>query len=136
MTRDIHENLKAIIREAVRTQHNLPPTGCRPASWGSTMPDYVREVSESYGYDSARIGRITPTADQITRLDMVCAAMATPLLTARDRDLLWAVAARAPWKAICAKHGMSRTWINRLHARALVTFGVELANTGKQRRAA
>lgn len=136
MKRDIHESLKAIIREAVRTQHNLLATGTRPASWGSTMPDYVREVSESYGYDSARIGRVTPTNEQITRMDFVLIAMASPRLTPRDRELLWAIASRTPWKKICMKHGMGRTWINKLHARALVTFGVELANIGTQRRAA
>ena len=128
--RDIHESLKAIIREAVRTQHNLPATGTRPASWGSTMPDYVREVSESYGYDSARIGRITPTADQITRLDMVCAAMASHELTPRDRALLWAVGSRTPWGKIAARHGMDRTTLWRQHDRALVTFGLRLANIG------
>lgn len=135
ITRDIHESLKAIIREAVRTQHNLPATGCKPASWGSTMPDYVREVSESYGYDSARIGRITPTAAQIDRLDMVCAAMATRELTDRDRALLWAVAARTPWGKIAGRLGMDRTTLWRQHDRALVTFGIRLANIGAKEAA-
>lgn len=135
ISRDIHENLKAIIREAVRTQHNLPATGCKPASWGSTMPNYVREVSESYGYDSARIGRIAPTAAQIDRLDMVCAAMATRELTDRDRALLWAVAARTPWGKIASRYGMDRTTLWRQHDRALVTFGIRLANLGQKEAA-
>lgn len=134
--RDIHESLKAIIREAVKTDRNLPSNHCRPAGYRSSAPDYVRDVQEAYGYDMARIGRITPAAEQISRMYMVEDAMMSPLLSPRDRLILWAVAARTPWKKICGSLGMGRTWINKLHDRALVTFGVELANLGTQRRAA
>lgn len=134
--RDVQQKLREIIREAVRTAHNLPPTGTRPRSWGSTMPDYVREVSESYGYDSARIGRITPDNGAIDRLDAVCAAMASNELRPLDRELLWAVGQRTPWKLITGRHGFSREWGWKLHDRALITFGIVLASTAKVREAA
>lgn len=135
ITRDIHESLKAIIREAVRTEHNLPATGCYPAGYRSTMPEYVREVAESYGYDSAKIGRITPTAAQIDRMLMVQQAISSRELTPRDRALLWAVAARTPWGKIAGRLGMDRTTLWRQHDRALVTFGIRLANLGAKEAA-
>jgi hypothetical protein len=134
--RDWQKPIKRLLREAWATQHNLPRTGTRPAGYGSTMPDYIRDVAESYGYDAATIGRITPTAEQIDRLDMVLAAMAQADLDSLGRALLWLRAANLPWKNAERKHKMSRVRLWRLYERALAEFALTIIERDREKRAA
>lgn len=124
--RDWQTAIKKLIREAVTTMHNLPPTGTRPGGYGSTMPDIVRDISEAYGYDAIVIGRVAPTAAQISRLDMVLAAMASPDLDPESRSILWARAAGVRWGLLERKHKKSRATLWRLYDRALAEFALRM----------
>lgn len=131
---DWQKTIKRLLREAWITQNNLPRSGTRPAGYGSTMPDYIRDVSESYGYDAATIGRITPTAAQIDRLDMVLRAVASQNLEPIARTLVWARAANIPWKKIKPKHTMARSGLARVYDHALAEIALRLV--ADERRAA
>lgn len=132
--RDWQKPIKRLLREAWITQVNLPATGTRPGGYGSTMPDYVRDISESYGYDTATIGRITPTAAQIDRLDLVLLAMGSPNLDPFGRHLLWARAANVGWKTVVGKRGMARSSLTRAYDKALAEIALRIIET--ERRAA
>jgi hypothetical protein len=134
--RDWQKPIKRLLREAWATQHNLPRTGTRPAGYGSTMPDYVRDVAESYGYDAAMIGRVAPTAAAIDRLDMALAAMASPGLDPFDRRLLWARAADVAWKKIELRERRNRSSLWRVYDRALAEFALRIIETERRRAAA
>lgn len=132
---DIIGTLKKLVREALITDYNLPAHGTRPSAYRSTMPDYMRDVAESYGYDTAKIGRVTPSKDEIDRRDQVLFAMANPELSPEERHIIWAVAARTPWGKIAARHGMARETMWRRHDRAIAKFGVVWA-CGEARKVA
>ena len=67
------EHVRAYVRDAMDILKRMPmPRGGMPAGQRSGMPDVVREVMESYGYDEARaIAR--PSALEISQLDRVLA---------------------------------------------------------------
>lgn len=126
MKRDWQKSVKKLIREAVTTLHNLPATGTKPGGYGSTMPDIVRDISEAYGYDAVTIGRVTPTASQIDRLDTVLAAMASPNMTPEERSVVWARAANVRWGKLERVHKKSRMSLWRIYDRGLAEFALRL----------
>ena len=68
------EHVRAYIREAMELLKRMPmPRGGMPGGERSGMPEAVRQVMESYGWDEARTAQGRPTAAEISQLDRVLA---------------------------------------------------------------
>jgi hypothetical protein len=130
----IRKTIARDIRIAWIVALNLRERGARPAQHQSCMPEPVREFFEAYGLEKARIGSMPPSGRDIDTHDAVMAAMASHKLCVMDRRLLWARAARRPWKDIVREIYVPMRTGKRFYAQALMTFGVAYGLVQIERR--
>lgn len=85
------------IELAMRTLRHMPPDGpCRvKAAW----PDVLMDAAEAYGWEPARINRLPPSPEDISRMDVVLFVW-FPRLTDDERMLLSARGAGMSWRRI------------------------------------
>ena len=90
--------------EAFRTLRKLPPVNAR--GYISAWPDFVRSKKEIAAMDPEPM-RVWPSASAITRLEQTFDWVLW--IDEAERRLVWARAARVPWKQISGELGVDRT---------------------------
>ena len=107
--------------EAFRTLRKLPPVKAR--GYISAWPDFVRSKKEIAAMDPEPM-RVWPSASAITRLEQTFDWVLW--IDEAERRLVWARAARVPWKHICWELGCDRTTAWRKHKLALTKIASRL----------
>lgn len=90
--------------EAVRTLRKLPPVKVR--GFFNTWPTIIRTARE-IAFMEPEPMRIRPSAAAITRLEQT--SVWVLWIEEAERKLVWARAARVPWKQISCELGCDRT---------------------------
>lgn len=112
------------LEEAADTLRRLP----RPREYGalkggrSSMPDYVRDAMEAYGWSEAKAPRVPPPAAAIDRLDEVLLWMRW--LPASEARLVWMRAVRINWKRVSEEFECDRTTAWRRWTAALMAIAM------------
>lgn len=126
----VHE-IEDRLEEAALTLKRLP-AGSGPRGYGSSWSDIVRSRFTAYGFEQARI-RVIPIAREIQRMEeaidwlrLIGDPKDEPR-AADDRRIVWMRAELAPWRAVCARVGLSRSQAHRRWAAALITLQRRLA---------
>ncbi|MCP4328386.1 MAG: hypothetical protein GY791_08120 [Alphaproteobacteria bacterium] len=121
------------LREAAETIARLRAgPNLRPAGYRSSMPDYVRDAVESYGYDRAESRPAIPSPREIDRMDEAFGWL--PLIEDRDqRRLVLARAFRVRWAALRPRFGMlSIRRLRQLHDKGIadIVLAIERRRRG------
>lgn len=105
------DHVRAWLKEAMETLARMPmPPGGIPNGSQSGMPDVVREVAQSYGWQATRVPVVRPSADEIDRLDF-CLEWLGWLLEPKDRIIIVGVALGLHYRAIGRILMRSHTWV-------------------------
>jgi hypothetical protein len=107
--------------EAFRTLRKLPPVKAR--GYFNTWPDIVRTSREIAAMEPQPM-RVWPSAAAITRLEQTFDWVLW--IEEDERKLVWARAARRPWKLISAEHACDRTTAWRRWQLALTKIATRL----------
>jgi len=107
--------------EAFRTLRKLPPVKAR--GYHSAWPDFVRLTKEIAAMDPQPI-RVGPSAAAMTRLEQTFDWVLW--IDEAERKLIWARAARVPWKQISGELGCDRTTVWRRWQIALTKIASRL----------
>ena len=102
--------------EAARTLRRLPDV--RVPGYFNTWPAMIKAAVEAYGYDPARMSRIAPTPQAISRMEETFTWLAW--LEPDDARIVWLRAEGVRWKPICWRIGVSRSAAWRRWAAALI----------------
>jgi hypothetical protein len=84
----------------------------------------IRAAVEAYGYDPARMPRIAPTPQAISRMEETFTWLTW--LEADDARIVWLRAEGVRWKPICWRFGLSRAVAWRRWVAALITIANRL----------
>jgi hypothetical protein len=120
------EDVAEHFEEAFRTLRKLPPVKVR--GYFGTWPDIAR-TSREIAFMEPEPMRIRPSTDAITRLEQTFDWMLW--IEEDERRLVWARAARVPWKLISGELGCDRTTAWRRWQIALTKIAARL-NAGRQ----
>lgn len=125
--------IRARLEEAADTLRRLPyPREYAALKGGqSTMPEYVRNAVEAYGYNDAEPPKIRPSAEAIDRMDEALGWLRW--LPEQDARLVWMRAMRIGWKRISAEFHIDRTTAWRYYTAAIMVIAARLE---AERRAA
>lgn len=63
------DDVKARLKEAVRTMRSLRVEGLKPAGYRGWWPDIVHDEHEAYGWEPAAYKPDPPTPNEITKMD-------------------------------------------------------------------
>lgn len=107
--------------EAFRTLRKLPPVTVQ--GYFNTWPDMVRTSREIAAMEPEPM-RLWPSTAAITRLEQTFGWM--PWIEEPQRRLVWARAARVPWKQISHELGCDRTTAWRRWQLALAMIAARL----------
>ena len=112
--------------EAALTLRRSPnPSGSGAKGYGSSWPEFVRSRFTAYGSEQARV-RVIPNAKEIQRMEDTIEWLrlldsGDEQRDADDRRIVWMKAENQPWRAICARVGLSRSQAWRRWSAALIT---------------
>lgn len=120
--------VEARFEEAAFTLRRLPDT--RVPGYFNTWPAVLRSVHEAFGYERARMPRIAPTPQSISRMEETFTWLAW--LDPDDARIVWMRAEGSPWKPICWRVGLSRQHAWRRWVAALVTVSNRLSAASKR----
>jgi hypothetical protein len=109
--------------EAVSTTRRLPSV--KVQGYFNAWPGIVHTPQELMLME-ARSTKVLPSADAISRLGQALEWM--QWLTIKERKLVWARAARVPWKKICGELGYTRMTVWRMWVSALTKISSQLNN--------
>lgn len=104
------ERAKQLVADALETLRMCAWDGPKPVR--SAMPDIVREMVESYGWDEATVRRHA-TKDELARMDQALALLYR-LDDMRHRIALTGVAQRIPLRRLAEALHCSHTWVSQL----------------------
>lgn len=108
--------------EAAATLRRLPDT--RVPGYFSTWPPIIRAAVEAYGYDPARMPRIAPSPQAISRMEETFTWLTW--LEPDDARIVWLRAEGVRWKPICWRVGLSRAVAWRRWVASLITIANRL----------
>ncbi|MDE2284729.1 MAG: helix-turn-helix domain-containing protein [Hyphomicrobiales bacterium] len=120
--------VEARFEEAAFTLRRLPDT--RVPGYFNTWPAIVRSVHEAFGYERARMPRIAPTPQSISRMEETFTWLTW--LAPDDARIVWMRAEGSPWKPICCRVGLSRQHAWRRWVAALMTVSNRLSAASKR----
>ncbi len=109
--------------EAAHTLCRLPDT--HVPGYFNTWPVVVRSVYEAFGYERARMPRIAPSPQAISRMEETFTWLTW--LDPDDARIVWLRGEGVPWKPICWRVGLSRQTAWRRWVAALVTVSNRLS---------
>lgn len=115
--------IEARFEEAAFTLRRLPDT--RVPGYFNTWPPIVRSVYEAFGWDRARMPRIAPTPQAISRMEETFTWLVW--LEPDDARIVWLRAEGVPWKPICWRVGLTRQTAWRRWVAALITVSNRLS---------
>ncbi len=133
------EQVEARLIDAGRTLMAMQVPGTAPAGFRSAMPEIVRDVDESYGWDGSLTRPGPPGARAIARMDQALSWI--PLIPADKPGYRRVVGARMlvhpetdrhvfGWVRIGARLGIAHETARRWHAIALTIIAGRLNATG------
>lgn len=131
MTKFTPTDIEARFEEAAQTLRRLPHTGYYPSMKTSSWPEIVQSVHTAYGYDAARMPRITPTPQAITRMEETFEWLRW--LEPDDARIVWLRGEGVRWKPICYRVGLSRSQAWRHWVAAMILIANRL-NAGAPKR--
>nr|WP_130471412.1 DUF6362 family protein [Candidatus Magnetaquicoccus inordinatus] len=105
------------IVEAARTLRALRMAGLKPAGYTSSWPDVVIDPNDLQGCDHAKVPRLSPTPEAITRMDE--SLLWLRWLKPEQARVVWLYAEDVPRKILCARVGMSQSKAGRVRMVAL-----------------
>jgi hypothetical protein len=114
--------VEARFEEAAATLRRLPDT--RVPGYFSAWPPIVRAAVEAYGYDPARMPRIAPSPQAISRMEETFSWLMW--LEPDDARIVWLRAEGVRWKPICWRIGISRATAWRRWAASLIVVANRL----------
>lgn len=123
--------------EAALILKRMPsPTGSGAKGYGSSWPAFVRSRFTAYGTEQARV-RVIPNATEIQRMEDTIEWLrlldsGDEHRDADDRRIVWMKAENQPWRAICARVGLSRSQAWRRWSAALITVQRRLEKPRRQ----
>ena len=125
--------VEARFEEAAYTLRRLPDT--HVPGYFNTWPVVVRSVYEAFGWERARMPRIAPSPQAISRMEETFTWLTW--LDPDDARIVWLRGEGVPWKPICWRVGLSRQTAWRRWVAALITVSNRLstAQTRTKRRA-
>jgi hypothetical protein len=116
------KDIEGRFEEAASTLRRLPDI--RVPGYFSTWPPVIRAAVEAYGYDPARMPRIAPTPQAISRMEETFTWLTW--LEPDDARIVWLRAEGVRWKPICWRVGLSRAVAWRRWVAALITIANRL----------
>jgi hypothetical protein len=123
-SKDIEERFE----EAAATLRRLPDA--RVPGYFSAWPPVILSSAEAYGYDPARMPRIAPSPQAITRMEETFTWLTW--LEPDDARIVWLRAEGVRWKPICWRIGVSRSSAWRRWAAALILIANRLSEPRQQ----
>ncbi len=117
------------IVEASRTLRALRMAGLKPAGYTSSWPDVVIDPNDLQGCDHAKVPRLSPTPEAITRMDE--SLLWLRWLKPEQARVVWLYAEDVPRKILCARVGMSQSKAGRVREIALSVIASMLNQTQK-----
>lgn len=120
--------VEARFEEAAFTLRRLPDR--RVPGYFNTWPTIVRSVYEAFGWERARMPRIAPSPEAISRMEETFTWLAW--LEPDDARIVWLRAENVPWKPICWRVGLSRKTAWQRWVAALQTVATRLSTTPKR----
>ena len=115
------ESVADHFEEAFRTLRKLPPVKAR--GYFNAWPQIVRSSREIAGMEAEPM-RVWPSAEAITRLEQTFDWVLW--IEENERKLVWARAARVPWKQISSDHACDRSTAWRRWQIALTKIAARL----------
>ncbi|HRJ61779.1 MAG TPA: hypothetical protein PKZ99_11430 [Azospirillaceae bacterium] len=116
------ERAKRLVADALETLRMCRWDGPQPVR--SAMPDVVREIEESYGWDEATVRRHA-TRDELAKMDLALSLLYR-LDDRRLRIALTGVAQRVPLRRLAAVLHCSHTWVGTLADRGAAEIAAML----------
>jgi hypothetical protein len=116
--------------QAAKTLRHLHDSRLKPKQPQAAWPDVVRSSWENYGSERAKASltevnnRITPTSDQISRMDRCLQWL--HWLTPRERKIVWARACGLALRKVAVMFGCGKTTVSTDHLTALFTIALRL----------
>lgn len=123
--------VEARFEEAAFTLRRLPDR--RVPGYFNTWPTIVRSVYEAFGWERARMPRIAPSPEAISRMEGTFTWLAW--LEPDDARIVWLRAENVPWKPICWRVGLSRKTAWQRWVAALQTVATRLSATPRRTNA-
>lgn len=123
--------VEARFEEAAFTLRRLPDR--RVPGYFNTWPTIVRSVYEAFGWERARMPRIAPSPEAISRMEETFTWLAW--LEPDDARIVWLRAENVPWKPICWRVGLSRKTAWQRWVAALQTVASRLSTASKRTNA-
>lgn len=102
-----------LVAEVMDILYRLPPGGPRPPQ--SCMPDYVRSLEESYGWNEEKT-LVKPTKKEMAKLDLVLSLLYA-IKDDRQRIALAGVARGVSLRSLAKHLGCGKTWAATLAKR-------------------
>lgn len=124
--------IESWITETSRTLQRMQAgVNAWPASLRAAWPPIVRNTAEAYGMAPVEVRVIAPTAEQISRAEVVC----TWLLWLADdvRLIVAAHAERIPWPKIARRDGRSERTVRYRYASGIEAIAYRLSHTTPRR---
>lgn len=104
------DRAKQLVADALETLRMCRWDGPKPVR--SAMPDIVREIEESYGWDEATVRRHA-TREELAKMDLALSLLYR-LNDRRHRIALTGVAQRVPLRRLAEVLRCSKTWVATL----------------------
>ncbi|HZT26514.1 MAG TPA: DUF6362 family protein [Pseudolabrys sp.] len=123
--------VEARFEEAAFTLRRLPDR--RVPGYFNTWPQVVRSAYEAFGWERARMPRIAPSPEAISRMEETFTWLAW--LEPDDARIVWLRAENVPWKPICWRVGLSRKTAWQRWVAALQTVASRLSTAPKRTNA-
>jgi hypothetical protein len=114
--------------EAAFTLRRLPDT--HVPGYFNTWPVIVRNAFEAFGWERARMPRIAPSPQAISRMEETFTWLMW--LEPDDARIVWLRAEGFHWKPICWRVGLTRSTAWRRWVAALVTVSNRLSTASKR----
>jgi hypothetical protein len=120
--------VEARFEEAAFTLRRLPDS--RVPGYFNTWPQIVRSAYEAFGWERARMPRIAPAPEAISRMEETFTWLSW--LDPEDARIVWLRAENVPWKPICWRVGLSRKTAWERWVAALMTVSNRLSTASKR----